>query len=108
MSTPRKPRVPRAQSQTARQSLLEWLGDIPLSARDLSQMAGMSEKDVYAHLPHLAKSLKQQNLRLEVIPASCQSCGYSFDRRGQYTKPSRCPECRKERIDPPAFSVHPK
>ncbi|TNE44240.1 MAG: transcriptional regulator [Deltaproteobacteria bacterium] len=108
MTKPRQPRPPREQSNTPRQSLLQWLNDEPLTARDLSQMAGMSEKDVYAHLPHLAKSLKQQGLRLEVLPAGCQSCGYLFEERAQFTKPSRCPECRRERIDPPAFSVHPK
>jgi hypothetical protein len=76
-----------------------------LTAKDLSALVGISEKDVAGHLEHLEKSLKAQGLRLEVLPASCIGCGFRFKDRRRLTRPGACPECRSTRIDPPAFRV---
>nr|WP_225938043.1 transcriptional regulator [Myxococcus sp. RHSTA-1-4] len=76
-----------------------------LTAKDLSTLVGISEKDVADHLTHLERSLKAQGLRLEVLPASCIRCGFTFKERKRLTRPGACPECRSTRIDPPAFRV---
>lgn len=76
-----------------------------LTAKDLSALVGISEKDVAGHLEHLEKSLQAQGLRLEMLPASCIGCGFRFKDRRRLTRPGACPECRSTRIDPPAFRV---
>lgn len=39
-----------------------------------------------------------------VAPPRCRACGFEeFDKRANL--PSRCPECRSERIDEPAFTI---
>lgn len=102
--------VPPARGSTVRGALEEALTAAPeggLSSKDLSARVGISEKDVGDHLAHLEKSLKAQGLRLEVLPASCISCGFAFKDRKRFTRPGACPQCRSTRIDPPAFRVTP-
>ncbi len=41
------------------------------------------------------------------MPATCKKCGYQFTDRERLKKPSRCPRCKSERIDPPRFYVKP-
>lgn len=100
--------VPPARGSTVRGALEAALAAAPeggLTAKDLSSRVGISEKDVADHLAHLEKSLKAQGLRLEVLPASCIQCGFTFKERRRFTRPGACPECRSTRIDPPAFRV---
>ena len=100
--------VPPARGSTVRGALEAALASAPeggLTAKDLSALVGISEKDVADHLTHLERSLKAQGLRLEVLPASCIHCGFTFKERKRLTRPGACPECRSTRIDPPAFRV---
>lgn len=96
----RQPPPPERQS-TPRQALLAALCEIPLSARELSPLAGLSEKEVYTHLEHLQRS--HPELQIEV--ASCLKCGFRFEKRERLSKPGRCPLCKSNRIDPPRFSL---
>nr|QLH55479.1 hypothetical protein [Myxococcus fulvus]QLH55527.1 hypothetical protein [Myxococcus sp.] len=100
--------VPPARGSTVRGALEAALASAPeggLTAKDLSGLVGISEKDVAGHLEHLEKSLKAQGSRLEVLPANCLACGFIFKERRRFTRPGACPECRATRIDPPAFRV---
>ena len=92
---------PPARTATPRQALLECLDEHPLSAKELSGLAGLSEKDVYLHLEHLQRSHPE----LKVEAASCLKCGFHFEKRGKLTKPGRCPLCKATRINPPRFSL---
>lgn len=75
------------------------------SARDLSQMLGIEEKEVYSHLSHIQRSVASQRQRLVVIPSRCLVCGYVFDKRKRFTRPGRCPRCKAERIQEPRYQV---
>lgn len=75
------------------------------TARDLSQILGVREKEVYAHLVHIARSVVPLRQRLLVIPSKCLSCGYVFDTRKRFTKPGRCPICKGERIQEPIYRI---
>jgi predicted Zn-ribbon and HTH transcriptional regulator len=75
------------------------------SARDLSQMLHIQEKEVYSHLSHIARSVVSQSHRLVVIPSRCLVCGYVFDNRKRFTRPGRCPCCKGERIEEPRYEV---
>ncbi len=75
------------------------------SARGLSQMLRIQEKEVYGHLSHIARSVVPQRQRLVVIPSRCLMCGYVFDKRKRFTRPGRCPRCKRERIEEPRYQV---
>jgi predicted Zn-ribbon and HTH transcriptional regulator len=91
--------------KTLRQQIISLLSQQEHSPRELSQTVRVSEKEIYAHLPHIARSLAPQNKELVVEPCRCLECDYLFGSRKRFTKPSRCPRCRGERIQDPRFSV---
>jgi predicted Zn-ribbon and HTH transcriptional regulator len=75
------------------------------TARDLSAILGIKEKEVYEHLPHVEKSLgKGANIISE--PARCLACGFEFKKRRRFTTPGKCPLCRSESIVDPLFGVN--
>lgn len=88
------------------QSVLEAGGEHTL--RTLSQQTSLSERDVAEHLVHLERSLTHRGLALVIEPARCRECGFRFERRSRATRPSRCPRCRSERIDPARFALRGK
>jgi predicted Zn-ribbon and HTH transcriptional regulator len=92
-------------TQTIRARLKAELLREPGTAHELSARVRVSEKEIPGHLEHLEKSLKAEGSVLEVQPASCIACGFSFKKRERFSKPSRCPKCGSERIDPPVFSI---
>jgi predicted Zn-ribbon and HTH transcriptional regulator len=98
-------RGPTERGETVRTTLAKALRDGPATARDLSELAGIREKDVADHLAHLARSLSRTGERLAVEPASCIACGYRFAQRERLTRPGACPACRSTRIDPPVFRI---
>jgi len=91
--------------QTPRQQMLDLLSQGVFTARDISQELGISIKEVHSHLTHIARSAAGQKKKLVTIPCSCQTCGYVFRDRTRFTKPSRCPRCRGERIEEPRFRI---
>lgn len=78
-----------------------------MTARQLSTLVGISEKVIPAHLEHLRKSAAGAGERLEIEAAVCNKCDYVFDDRDKLTRPTRCPKCKGERIDPPRFRIQP-
>jgi predicted Zn-ribbon and HTH transcriptional regulator len=92
-------------SQTIRQVLITLLQEGPASAKDLSAQAGVSEKDVLAHLDHIRRSLRRGCQRLVVEPAWCRSCGFEFSKRDRVAKPGHCPVCRGTFIEAPSFLI---
>jgi hypothetical protein len=98
-----RPSGPR--SATIRDALREALHGRPLTARELSAQVGIPEKQVADHLEHLRRSLAAEGGELVIEPARCLRCEYAFGGRSRPSKPSRCPQCKGERIDPPRFRV---
>ncbi|MBW1887712.1 MAG: transcriptional regulator [Deltaproteobacteria bacterium] len=90
---------------TIRQQLIALLSQREYGVRDLSQMLGIPEKEVYPHLSHIARSVASKKRRLKIEPARCYECGFLFEERKRFTKPSRCPRCRGERIEAPRYKV---
>jgi predicted Zn-ribbon and HTH transcriptional regulator len=99
-------RAPPARTRTDRTALREALPPgVPMTARELSQLAGISEDAVHQNLEHLMKSVKAEGNRIVIHPAECLGCGFRFEGRQRTTKPSRCPECRGSRLVPPSFEL---
>lgn len=88
-----------------RETLRRALREGPATARDLSAIAGIREKEVAEHLGHLARSLPHAREHLVVEPARCLACDYRFSDRGRLTRPGACPRCRSTRIDPQVFRI---
>lgn len=100
-----EPRPPAPRQATIRQALADALRAGPASARDLSRLVGLAEKEVAGHLAHLAKSLPAHGERLLVTPAECLACGYAFPSRTRLTRPSRCPQCHGTHLAEPRFRL---
>lgn len=102
---PKKPFIPAGRQDTVRQEIISALEGRTLSARDISGMVSISEKEVYEHLEHIRKTLSKGGHRLTVTPAGCRKCGFSFKKREKLKKPGKCPICRGESIGEPMFSL---
>lgn len=94
----------RSREITIRQRIMAELEKGSMTARDLSKTIRISEKEAIAHMDHVAKSL-QRPKRLIIEPSVCNKCGFVFKDRRRFSSPSRCPECRHEGIQPPAFRI---
>ena len=91
--------------QTIRQQMMTLLTQGVHSARDLSQVLRIQEKEVYSHLSHIARSAVSKGNRLVVSPSQCLVCDYVFEDRKRFTRPGRCPRCKGERIQHPRYQV---
>jgi predicted Zn-ribbon and HTH transcriptional regulator len=96
---------PAERQATVRAALRQALQAGARTARELSGTVGVPEKQVAAHLEHLARSLKAAGERLRVEPARCLDCAFTFRKRDRLSRPSRCPVCRSERLDAPRFAI---
>ncbi len=90
---------------TIRQQIIELLSEQEMNARDLSQALSVMEKEVYEHLGHIERTLLRQKRKLMVNPCKCLSCGYTFDDRKRWSKPGRCPKCKKGHISQAEYRV---
>lgn len=107
MTAPRPARPPAERTATVRAELLRHLREGPRSARELSGLVGIGEKQVASHLAHAARSLRATGARLRVEPARCLGCGFVFRKRERLARPSACPVCRGQHLQPPGFAVEP-
>ncbi len=83
---------------TRREILAEYLIGAELTPRELADLTERKVKEVLDDLEHVRQSYKRA---FKIKPAECNRCGYLFERRARLNTPSRCPECRAERIRGP-------
>jgi len=89
---------------TARQRIADALREASATPGALSTAVGVPTDAVYDHVRHLARSLEGTDERLLVAPPACRDCGFDgFD--DPLNRPSRCPDCRSERVAEPTFVV---
>jgi transcriptional regulator len=93
------------QGKTIRQQIFSWLCDREMTAKDLSMMVKIPEKEVSIHLKHIEKSAAAKRKTLMVRPFECLSCGYQFKERKRFTRPGRCPKCRDTHVESPVFRI---
>ena len=93
------------ESHTIRQGIISLLSEQELDARDLSQELGLKEKEIYEHLVHVAQTVAASRGRFVIIPSQCLLCGYVFEDRRRLTRPSRCPQCRRSKLQNPSFRI---
>jgi transcriptional regulator len=96
---------PKDYSKTIRQIITGLLLEKDRTAKEISQTAGVREKEVYEHLPHIARSAAAVGKKLLVLPFRCLDCGFRFEERKRFTRPSRCPRCKKSHLEPPFYRI---
>ncbi len=88
---------------TTRQRIADLLRERAATASELGESLSLPAPVVYDHLEHVSRSVGDDETFLVSSPV-CRACGFDgFDRPLNY--PSRCPECRSERIEEPAFRI---
>jgi transcriptional regulator len=100
------PAVARDREQTVRQQIVVLLQEQEMGARELSQALAVTEKEVYGHLSHIARSLTSQGRKLRVQPPRCRDCGFVFQDRQRLTRPGRCPRCKQGHLEAPRFQIN--
>jgi predicted Zn-ribbon and HTH transcriptional regulator len=90
---------------TLRQEIISLLIDEEMNAREISGEVGISEKEVYEHLSHISRSVTSQDQKVVITPANCLACGFVFEDRKRFTRPGRCPQCKKSHIQSPRFRI---
>jgi len=102
---PKEAFVPVEMHDTVRHGIESALGEGPRSAKELSAVVRISEKEVYGHLEHIRKSITPSGRHLVVTPAECKKCGFEFAKRERLKKPGKCPVCKGESIHAPLFEI---
>jgi len=91
---------------TIRQKIISLLSEAEKNAREISGEVAISEKEVNEHLAHIARSVSSQDKKVVIKPANCLACGYVFEDRKRFTRPGRCPQCKKSHIQSPTFRIY--
>ena len=102
---PKQTPIPAQREGTLRQSMITLLRHNPLSAREISEQVGVTEREVYTHLEHIRQSLHREATTLSVLPAECRGCGFMFTKRDRLKRPGRCPLCRGQSISQPRYLI---
>jgi predicted Zn-ribbon and HTH transcriptional regulator len=94
-----------SRMETIRQQMIDLLSEEEMSAIEVSQELRIAEKEVYTHLPHIARSVATQGKKLLILPSRCLKCGYVFEERKRFTRPGHCPKCKATYIQRPAYRI---
>ena len=98
-------RVREAEGGTIRQRMMARLATGWASAKELSALLHIGEKEVYDHLRHIDKSAAHSGSALAVQPAVFRDCGFVFRKRERLTKPGSCPICSGTYVEEPLFAL---
>jgi len=93
------------ESHTIRRRIMALLSEQELDARELSQELGLKEKLIYEHLVHVERSVAASRGCFVITPSRCLLCGYVFEDRRRLTRPGRCPQCRRSKLQSPSFRI---
>lgn len=107
MKTPQDGSPDGAATETSRQRIMDILRREELGFEQLRREMEVPGRALEEDLRHVERSLRHGSERLRIEPARCRACGFVFrDRVSRHLHaPSRCPECRSERISEPRFRI---
>ena len=100
--------IGKTKMGSLRQEIIRLIGEREMSARELSQILSIRERDVYDHMYHIEKTVKASEEELFIIQSHCLKCGFTFKNRKRISPPSRCPICKGEHIADPVFRISAK
>ena len=88
---------------TRRRDIIELLSKQAMTLRELAEWFHADTKELLIDLEHIARIVKPRKFTME--PSQCKNCGYIFKNREKYRRPSKCPECKGEKLTEPVFSI---
>lgn len=90
--------------RTTRKRIAAFLREEPAEAGHIAGEFEITTATALSHVEHIAKSLDGTDEQLLAAPPECRECGFDgFDTL--INRPSRCPECKSERVSEPVFTV---
>ncbi len=89
-------------SKTRREQIVEFLLRRDATARDVAAQFGLRVTEAIDDLEHIRKSHADA---FQIEWARCSKCEFVFEKREKLSSPSRCPDCRNERIEGPWLSI---
>ena len=94
----------READRTPRERIAAHLREQPATPTELANELDLTPHAVVRHVQHVARSVEGGDEQFLVRPPACRACGFDdFD--DPLNLPSRCPECKNERIEEPAFVI---
>lgn len=90
---------------TRREQMIQYLEGSEYTVKDLAALIRSNTRDTIDDLNHIKRSVGK---RLNIRSAECTSCHFKFTKRERVNTPSRCPQCRSERVVGPWLSVTPE
>lgn len=94
----------REASKTTRQRIADRLREQALPAGALANEFDITTSAALSHVEHISRSLEGSGEQLLVAPPECHDCGFTaFD--DLINRPSRCPDCKSENVELPAFRI---
>jgi transcriptional regulator len=91
---------------TFRKALIDILTAQPRSVSSIARELGLKRGDVEEDLRHAIRSARASGRRVLIEPARCRACGFTFG-EDKLSKPSRCPNCRSERLFEAQIRIEP-
>jgi predicted Zn-ribbon and HTH transcriptional regulator len=89
-----------------RKDLVKLLSEQPRSVSSLARALGLTRGDIEDDLRHAIRSATAAGHQVEILPARCRTCGFTFDAQ-KLTKPGKCPACRGTRVFEPQIFIRP-
>jgi hypothetical protein len=80
-----------------RLQIIELLSHEQRSASSLAREMGLRRGEIEDDLRHALRSAAAAGHQIEVIPARCKDCGFTFG-ADRLVKPGRCPQCKGTRL----------
>ena len=90
--------------ETTRRRIADALRNEPATPSALAVAFDLTPDAALRHVEHVARSVDGNGEQLLVAPPTCRECGFDgFDEL--LNRPSRCPSCKSESVDEPAFTI---
>jgi len=80
-----------------RRQIIDLLSGEPRSASSIAREMGLRRGEIEEDLRHALRSAAAAGHRVEIVPARCKDCGFTFA-ADRLVKPGRCPACRGSRL----------
>lgn len=80
-----------------RRQIIDLLSREPRSASSIAREMGLRRGEIEEDLRHALRSAGAAGHRIEIIPARCKDCGFTFA-HDRLVKPGRCPACKGSRL----------
>lgn len=94
----------RESSATTRERIAARLREEPATPSALATEFSITSGSALSHVDHVSRTVEGSDEQLLVAPPECRECGFT-DFGDPLNRPSRCPSCKAESVEEPAFVI---